>query len=112
LLVWQPGTADATALGESGFPLGIEPLTRYPQIETALPANAAALLYTDGLSETRNAAGEMLGEKNLLRFLAQTAAQTGEAQAGKNFLLQRLADYSGHAPLADDQTLILIRHHL
>lgn len=112
LLVWQPGTTDATALGESGFPLGIEPLTRYTQTETVLPANAAALLYTDGLSETRNAAGEMLSEKNLLRFLAQTAAQTGEAQAGKNFLLERLADYSGHAPLADDQTLILIRHRL
>jgi serine phosphatase RsbU (regulator of sigma subunit)/anti-sigma regulatory factor (Ser/Thr protein kinase) len=112
LLVWQPDAPEAMAVGHSGFPLGIEPLTRYAQMETVLPANAAALLYTDGLSETRNAAGEMLGEKKLLQFLAQTAVQTGDAQAGKNFLLERLADYSGHAPLADDQTLILIRHHL
>jgi serine phosphatase RsbU (regulator of sigma subunit) len=68
------------------------------------------MLYTDGLSEARNAAGEMLGEKRLLELLAQTAMQAGDAQGGKQFLLGRLADYSGQAPLADDQTLILIRH--
>jgi serine phosphatase RsbU (regulator of sigma subunit)/anti-sigma regulatory factor (Ser/Thr protein kinase) len=111
LLVWQPGAAEAVALGQPGFPLGIEPLTRYDQTETFLPPGAAALLYTDGLSETRNAAGEMLGEKNLLQFLAGAAAKTGDAAAGKNFLLGCLADFCGHAPLADDQTLIFIRHN-
>jgi serine phosphatase RsbU (regulator of sigma subunit)/anti-sigma regulatory factor (Ser/Thr protein kinase) len=111
LLVWQPGAKEAVALGQSGFPLGIEPLTRYAQIETFLPPKSAALLHTDGLSETRNVAGEMLGEKKLLQFLAQTAAQTGDAAAGKNFLLSCLADFCGPAPMTDDQTLILIRHN-
>jgi serine phosphatase RsbU (regulator of sigma subunit)/anti-sigma regulatory factor (Ser/Thr protein kinase) len=110
LLVWQPAAATATALGQSGFPLGIEPLTRYTETETPLPPGATALLYTDGLSETRNAAGEMLGEKNLLRMLAHAAAETTGASAGKDFLLGRLADFCGHTPLTDDQTLILIRH--
>jgi sigma-B regulation protein RsbU (phosphoserine phosphatase) len=109
--VWQPGAKEAVALGQSGFPLGIEPLTRYAQIETFLPPKSAALLHTDGLSETRNVAGEMLGEKKLLQFLAQTAAQTGDAAAGKNFLLSCLADFCGPAPMTDDQTLILIRHN-
>jgi len=112
LLVWQPGAPAAVALGQSGFPLGIEPLTRYAQTETPLPPGAAALLYTDGLSESRNAAGEMLGEKGLLQLFAQTAAQTSDPHSGKHFLLGRLADYCGHAPLTDDQTLILIRHNL
>ena len=53
----------------------------------------------------------MLGEKKLLELLAQTATQTDDPHGGKHFLLARLADYSGHAPLADDQTLILIRHN-
>jgi len=75
-----------------------------------LPPGAAVLLYTDGLSETRNAAGELLGEKNLLGLLAHTAARTSDTEAGKHFLLQRLADYRDHAPLTDDQTLILIRN--
>jgi serine phosphatase RsbU (regulator of sigma subunit) len=110
LLVWRPGAPEAVASGQSGFPLGIEPLTRYAQIEVPLPPGSLAMLYTDGLSEARNAAGEMLGEKRLLELLAQTAMQAGDAQGGKQFLLGRLADYSGQAPLADDQTLILIRH--
>jgi serine phosphatase RsbU (regulator of sigma subunit) len=109
--VWQPAAATATALGQSGFPLGIEPLTRFLHANRhAFAAGRAALLYTDGLSETRNAAGEMLGEKNLLRMLAHAAAETTGASAGKDFLLGRLADFRGHTPLTDDQTLILIRH--
>jgi serine phosphatase RsbU (regulator of sigma subunit)/anti-sigma regulatory factor (Ser/Thr protein kinase) len=110
LLVWLPGTTEAIAWGESGFPLGIEPLTRYPQTETVLPAGAVALLYTDGLSETRNAAGEMLGEKKLRTMVARAGTQTSDAPGGKHFLLGRLADYCDHAPLADDQTFIFIRH--
>ena len=110
LLVWQPGETEASAFGQSGFPLGVEAQAKYPQTATPLPPGAAVLLYTDGLSETRNAAGELLGEKNLLGLLAHTAARTSDTEAGKHFLLQRLADYRDHAPLTDDQTLILIRN--
>ena len=112
LLVWQPGMAQAQALGESSLPLGIEPLTRYPQTETDLPAGAAALLYTDGLSETRNAAGEMLGEEKLIRIFTQAATQTSDCDSGRHFLLTRLGDFRDHTPMTDDQTLIYIRHHL
>lgn len=110
LLVWEPGAAEASAFGKAGFPLGIEANVRYPQTERLLPAGAAALLYTDGLSETRNAAGELLGDKKLLALLAEAATQTSDAESGKRFLLQRINDYGGHAPLTDDQTLILMRH--
>ena len=110
LLVWQPGRQEAVALGESGFPLGIEPLTRYVQTETALPPDALVLLYTDGLSEMRNPKGEMLGEKRLIQLLVQTAASSSGAPASKDFLLSRLADFREQAPLMDDQTFILIKH--
>jgi serine phosphatase RsbU (regulator of sigma subunit) len=110
LLVWRPGEAEASVFGQSGFPLGVEPQAKYPQTVALLPPGAAALLYTDGLSETRNAAGEMLGEEKLLELLAATASRTSGTEAGKHFLLQRLADFRDHAPLTDDQTLILIRH--
>ena len=110
MLVCQRKTAVATAVSESGFPLGIEPMTRYAQVETDLPPDAAVLLYTDGLSETRNAGGDMLGEEKLLPMFAQAITQTSDALAGKEFLLGSLDDYSNHQPLLDDHTLILIRH--
>jgi serine phosphatase RsbU (regulator of sigma subunit)/anti-sigma regulatory factor (Ser/Thr protein kinase) len=110
LLVWQRGEAAASAPGRAGFPLGIEPRVVYPQNVHALPPGAAALLYTDGLSESRAANGELLGEKRLRQMLAETAAQTGDAEAGKLFLLERLAAYRGDAMLSDDQTFVLIRN--
>ena len=110
LLVWHPGDANARSPGKAGFPLGIEPDASYPQNVNALPPGAAALLYTDGLSETRAANGELLGENNLQSLLAETAAQTSDADTGKLFLLDRLTAYRGAATLADDQTFILIRN--
>ena len=110
MLVCQHTTATATALIDSGFPLGIEPMTRYAQVETDLLPGAAVLLYTDGLSETRNESGDMLGEEKLLPMFAQAILQTCDAIAAREFLLGRLDDYSCHQPLLDDHTLILIRH--
>jgi len=110
LLVWPSGVAPANTPSRAGFPLGIEPDVKYAQTVTPLPPGAAALLYTDGLSETRNPAGEMLGDKMLFQLLAQAAAHTSDAHAGKHFLLGRLADFCDHAPPTDDQTLIFIRH--
>ena len=110
LWIEKTGATPANAPSRSGFPLGIEPDVKYAQTVTPLPPGAAALLYTDGLSETRNAAGEMLGEKMLFQLLAQAAAHTCDAHAGKHFLLGRLADFCDHAPPTDDQTLIFIRH--
>jgi serine phosphatase RsbU (regulator of sigma subunit) len=94
----------------SGLPLGIEPKVFYPQASHTLLAGAAALLFTDGLNEARNAAGDQLGENNLRQFLAEAAAQARDAESAKNFLLRRLAEFRGSAPLADDQTFVLIRH--
>ena len=95
---------------QAGFPLGLEPDTAYRQSFNALPPGAAALLYTDGLSEARNAAGEQFGELRLRQAFAEAAAQTRDAASAQDFLLRRLTDFRGPAALTDDQTLILIRH--
>jgi len=95
---------------QPGFPLGIEPGTVYRQTVTALPPGGAALLHTDGLNEARNAAGQQFGESQLRQHFTEAVAQTRDADSAKEFLLRRLADFRGQAPLADDQTLILIRY--
>ena len=97
---------------QTGFPLGIEAGTVYRQTVNSLPAGAAALLYTDGLNEARNGDGQLLGERDLLRFFTESAAETGDAEGTKHHLLRRLSEFRGRAPLADDQTLIVIRHLL
>jgi serine phosphatase RsbU (regulator of sigma subunit) len=110
LLVWKPGEKEASPCGGAGLPLGIEEGTVYSQTAMPMPPGSAALMYTDGLTESRSAAGEMLGEKKLRALFAEAAASRGEIAAVKDFLLQRISEHGGHAPLTDDQTLILIRH--
>jgi serine phosphatase RsbU (regulator of sigma subunit)/anti-sigma regulatory factor (Ser/Thr protein kinase) len=110
LLVFQSGKADETVRSQTGFPLGIEADVVYAPTSRPLSSGAAVLLYTDGLSETRNENGEMLGEKNLRQMLAKTVAETHAAETGKQFLLGQLAAYRENAPLTDDQTFIFIRH--
>ena len=110
-LLISGGAVDAAdSPKNSGLPLGIEPKVFYPQAVHALPPGAAALLFTDGLSEARDAAGEPLGENKLQSFLTEAAAQTPDAESAKNFLLRQLAELRGSAPLADDQTFVLIRN--
>ncbi len=109
-LLWPADESADNRRWQTGFPLGIEADVAYGQASQALPPGAAALLYTDGLTETRNESTELLGEKKLRHWLAEAGAQTRDAAAGKQFLADRLAAYRANAPLTDDQTFIFIRH--
>ncbi|MGC9941920.1 MAG: SpoIIE family protein phosphatase [Verrucomicrobiota bacterium] len=110
LLLWPSGESQESQRRQIGFPLGIEPGAAYLPTGNLLPPGAAAILYTDGLTETRNDNEAMLGEKNLRQLLAEAAAETHDAETGKQYLIDRLAAYRRTAPLTDDQTFIFIRH--
>ncbi len=106
---YTPGQ-DKFAPTHTGYPLGIAADTQYRSTVNPLPPGTAAMLHTDGLNEARNRQGEFLGEANLRRFFDEAMAQTRDAESGKRQLLQQLAEFRGPTPLADDQTLILIRN--
>jgi serine phosphatase RsbU (regulator of sigma subunit)/anti-sigma regulatory factor (Ser/Thr protein kinase) len=109
VLFWGPDAGKNTP-AQAGLPLGIEEETVYRQAVSSLPPGSAALLYTDGLNEARNAGGGQFGEERLRQAFAEAAAQTPDAESAKDHLLRRLADFRGNSPLTDDQTLIIIRH--
>ena len=109
-LLWVCPGMETFAPAQAGYPLGIEVNTVYRQTVNALPLGAATLLYTDGLTEARNAHGQFLGETELRRWFAEAVAQTPDAAGARDFILHRLGEFRGPTPLTDDQTLILIRH--
>ena len=55
----------------ANIPLGIDTGGCYSQAETRLDVGDLVLCYTDSLTESRDAAGELLGVEGLLRILAQ-----------------------------------------
>lgn len=111
LLVCVPGESFAREADDSGMPLGIEETTQYAQNMTPFPPGLVALLYTDGLTESRNPAGEMFGSERLAETLTEAAARPSLALA-KDGMLARLASFQSDAALSDDQTFILLRHAL
>ena len=73
---------------------------RYRTHEFTLGPNDELLLYTDGVTEAMNAAGELYGEERLERYFSQ---------AGKdvvNGLFSDVADFAGGAEQSDDITAL------
>ncbi|REK11432.1 MAG: FHA domain-containing protein [Planctomycetota bacterium] len=75
------------ALGgnDAGLPLGCDAEPRYKQVEMPLEPGDTFILYTDGITEAMNAAGDVYGSKRLRSTL-------GAAPAGVEELGQALLD--------------------
>jgi len=112
LLLWQPGQPDAQSFGDAGLPLGIDAGCEYTQTNAAFPAGALALLYTDGVTESQNAEGQMFGAERLAQSLARLSSGNMSALQMKSSLLTECENYRKGALLADDQTFVLLRHDL
>jgi sigma-B regulation protein RsbU (phosphoserine phosphatase) len=89
------------------MPLGFPENKAYRQFNESFKAEDVFLFYSDGLTETRNPAGEMYGEDRLVAFLQQHAADDpGDLiQVVKD----ELRDFSGSAEFADDFTCIAVK---
>ena len=92
-------------LREGGDVLGIFPDHSYECGEVALAAGDRILLFTDGVTEAQNKAGEEFGETRLLELLA--ANQSLGAAALQQRILEAVTEFSG-AEFADDVTLIVV----
>ncbi len=68
---------------ENGLPLAAAALDSYREKRLALKTGDRFLLYTDGLVEARNGAGDMFGEDRLNQSLAATAELPAEAAAAQ-----------------------------
>ncbi|WP_337177121.1 SpoIIE family protein phosphatase [Paludisphaera sp.] len=95
-------------LGEEivGFPLGIVPGAEYEQARTTLGPGDVAVVYSDGVSDSRGAKDRLYDsreDRRLLRLLAGTPG--GAEEVGKAILRDVRAHSLGH-PQADDITLI------
>ena len=100
--------ADASgvkSLSPEGMPLGILPDTEFMSETVDLPEHCRVLLYTDGLTEATNAAGERFGQERLMEWLNHTRGPAGELQ---DHLNRKLGEFQSRTSLNDDQTFLII----
>ena len=90
------------------FVLGPMPDSTYESRTIRLAPGDIILLYTDGITEARNAAGDLFGDNRLLQTL-----QGGESEAIATLLPRILTEidvWAANCPQSDDITLLTVRY--
>ncbi len=104
ILHYHAAGKQVTHVEQRQRPLGLLPRSEFASGGITLASGDLLALYTDGLNETENAAGEQLGHEPIEHVLAAKAEGTlPEIQRA----LLELA--RGHGDQTDDRTILLVR---
>lgn len=106
-LLSQPGSSRTEALMPTGPALGLTEQAEYLERSARLDPGRALTLYTDGLPEAFNAAGDQFGQERLERLVVQADGRS--AQNLLRSLRDDLHAFLGEAPASDDVTLVTLR---
>lgn len=106
-LFYDPRSGTVQELGATGPLVGLVPAAAYVSRDLELPPGSRLLLYTDGVTEMEDAAGEELGTAPLVELLRhEPRATSGDLLAA---IRLRLAELAAGAPAADDTTVVAVR---
>lgn len=96
-------------LTTGGIPLGLFEDTEFTEGETGFSPGDSLLLYSDGVSEAINSAGDEFGEERL----EQLWNRHGTRPPGEvvELLLSEVAEFRGRADQNDDITLVVVGAH-
>jgi serine phosphatase RsbU (regulator of sigma subunit) len=100
------GTNGIMSLNSTGMPLGIDEDNDWSQDEIVISPGEVLFMYTDGVMDAQNNAGEFIDRQIILN--------TVQMNIGKNVyevqqsILDRVHGFVGDAPRFDDLTLVLL----
>jgi sigma-B regulation protein RsbU (phosphoserine phosphatase) len=107
LLCWRNGDGEMERIESNGLLFGVEPDSEYPVCSVPLEPSDRFLLYTDGVTETENIAGEAFGDLQLERVV-----RDNRLQPAPELSRQLLSELQRWRPAAvnqqDDITLIVV----
>ncbi len=94
-------------LDKGGLPLGIEAGAEYETGTVTLRAGDALILFTDGVVEAFNAAGDEFGNGRWLNAIRTLPA--GTANQSLQFLMRKVDDFVGQTRQSDDITCFVFQ---
>lgn len=90
----------------SGFMLGIFPDTQYDQTSVQLEVGDVVVMYSDGVTDAQNLAGDLYHTIDNPRLYRRVAESAGGPEATGRAILQEVREFSAGAVQADDITLV------
>ncbi len=107
LVCWRNERGEMQRIESNGLLFGVGPDSEYPVCSLPLEPSDRFLLYTDGVTETENAAGEAFGDQQLDRVV-----RNNRLQPASELSRQVLSELQRWRPAAmnqqDDITLIIV----
>ena len=107
LLIYRQKGKEFIELDTPGLPIGIEADETYSQRQFQTEKGDILLLYTDGLTESRNLQGEEFGLSRLKALIAEDATLSDGKLVQK--INRSISDFAGEAEQHDDQTFIVLK---
>jgi serine phosphatase RsbU (regulator of sigma subunit) len=93
-------------LENTGMPLGIDEENVWSQRELTISPGEVLLMYTDGVTDAQNLAGEFIDRKLILSSFQQNIGKSvHDVQKG---ILDKIHHFVGDAPRFDDLTLVIV----
>ncbi|MCI0536537.1 MAG: SpoIIE family protein phosphatase [Verrucomicrobiales bacterium] len=100
--------AQVKTVAPEGLPLGIMADATFTAHTESLSSDSRVLLYTDGLTEARNADGELFGQERLMEWFSESVRRHPTAEALKDHLANYLNQFQCNAAPSDDQTFLVM----
>ena len=105
IIVRAGGTIERLTTG--GMMVGAFEWARYEEAGAALAPNDLLLIFSDGISEAENEAGEEYGEERLATFAVEHRMSSADEMRDAIFL--EIDAWSGTRERGDDQTLVIVK---
>jgi sigma-B regulation protein RsbU (phosphoserine phosphatase) len=93
-------------LKATGVPLGLFEDKAWNQYAIEIKPKGILVLYSDGITEAQNPAGEFFGEERLLRLAGANLDRSAEDM--QEAIVLALKEFVGKAPQSDDLTLVVL----
>lgn len=106
-ILYRAASGKIELLDAEGIVLGVLPGVPFEEKQTTISPGDVLVLYTDGITEGENLAGEQFGEERLYRVIAETA--DGPAQAIADTILAATRAHGQGVEQYDDISLIVMK---
>jgi sigma-B regulation protein RsbU (phosphoserine phosphatase) len=107
LLCWRNRRSELQPIESNGLLFGIKPDSEYPVCDVPVEPCDRLLLYTDGVTEPENAAGEAFGDRQLERVVRENKLQPA-SELSRRLLSEIRKWRPASVSQQDDITLIIV----
>jgi len=94
-------------LDSDGFPIGLFANARYTAKDIRMLPGSRLIIFSDGLTDAQNAAGEDFGDEHLIDF-CRTVAPAIDAEGVAERLMSAVAEWSTGTEQFDDTTVVVV----